>query len=77
MYELIVGVKIGYDEINVRKLPEQIFSSVKIEISQKTKKKYQRSNGQLVGTAELDQPQIQLGRSPSWTSPIRRTTELN
>ncbi|KAF3565949.1 hypothetical protein DY000_02015620 [Brassica cretica] len=27
--------------------------------------------------AELDQPRIQLGRSPSWTSPVRRTADVN
>ena len=31
-----VGVKISDDEINIRKLPKKIFSSIKIERSQKT-----------------------------------------
>ncbi|KAH0898598.1 hypothetical protein HID58_048166 [Brassica napus] len=96
----IVGVKIGYDEINFRKLPEQILSSIKIERSQKTKK---TTKGLMVSSskrtswidrwiqlgrlaswtspaqpfAKLDQPRIQLGRSPSWinhrfSSAVRR-----
>ncbi|KAF2563894.1 hypothetical protein F2Q70_00017387 [Brassica cretica] len=117
-WELTVGVKIGCDEINVRKLPENE------KEDENNGKNYQRSNGQLVETHELDRPrdsarpfveldqsssangragstagfssavrrarpvkfgerprlidnEIQLGRSPSWISPVQRTAELD
>ena len=64
--DISVGVKIGYEEINVRKLPEQIFSCIKIERSRKTKK---TTKGLMVSSSKrmswIDRG-IQLGRSPSW-----------
>ncbi|KAF2562923.1 hypothetical protein F2Q70_00017102 [Brassica cretica] len=57
---------VDYGEINVRKLPEQIFSSIKIERSRKTKKSYQRSNGQLVKTDELDRPRDSARPFAEW-----------
>ncbi|KAF3591650.1 hypothetical protein DY000_02021866 [Brassica cretica] len=76
-----VGVKIGYDEINVGKTSDKIFSAIKTKKkSRKNGKNYQRSNDQFVESnkldppwnsarpfAELDRTRIQLGRSPSWS----------
>ena len=72
-----VGVKIGYDEINVGKTSDKIFSSIKVKKkSRKNGKNYQRSNDQFVETNRLDRlwnsarpfarlDQVQFGERPS------------
>ena len=67
-----VGVKIGYDEINVGKTSDKIFSSIKKrKKSRKNGKNYQRSNDQFVKSNKLDRlwnsarPFAELDRSSS------------
>ncbi|KAF2615022.1 hypothetical protein F2Q70_00011669 [Brassica cretica] len=74
----VIGVKIGYDKINVGKTSDKIFSSVKTKKkSRKKGKNYQRSNDQFVETNKLDRPwnsarpfaeldHVQFGEGPSW-----------
>ena len=57
MYPNLVGVKIGYDEINIGKTSDKIFSSIKTKKkSRKNGKNYQRSNDQFVESNKLDHP---------------------
>ena len=67
MAEKTVGVKIGYDKINVEKTSYKNFSSIKTKKKPgKNGKNYQSSSDQFDEPNELDHPLNSAWPSPSW-----------
>ncbi|KAF3550335.1 hypothetical protein DY000_02006523 [Brassica cretica] len=72
----VVGVKIGYDEINIVR-GIQLSRSSSCTKSSSANGRAGSSTDSSRPFAELDRTRIQLGRSPSWSSPVRRTAKLD